>query len=348
MDNQAIRYALVGTGRISAKHLEAVRACLPAFDLVALCDTNPDALAAAVSMPGTKTYDDMDAMIVQQKPDLVALCTPSGLHAQQGTKAAKAGCHVITEKPMATRWEDGLMLEEACRKQGVQLFVVLQNRYNPTIEALKKAIDAGRFGRLYMITGNVFWTRPQSYYDQAPWRGTWALDGGAFMNQASHYVDMLTYLGGAVRKVQAMTATLARSIEAEDTGSVVLTYENGAIGNLNVTMLTYPKNREGSITVLGERGFARIGGSAMNEIEAWDFDHSLPEDEGIKGAGYATDSVYGNGHVRFYEGVARALARREKPEIDGSEGLKSLELLSAIYASARDEKTIYLPLSRHV
>jgi UDP-N-acetyl-2-amino-2-deoxyglucuronate dehydrogenase len=347
MTHHPIRYALTGVGRISTKHLDAVRDCSPAFELVALCDTNPSALAAVVSHPGVKTYDDFEAMLAEQKPDIVALCTPSGLHAAQGILAAKAGSHVITEKPMATRWEDGLMLEETCRKHGVQLFVVLQNRYNPTIEALKKAIDAERFGRIYMITGNVFWTRPQSYYDQAPWRGTWALDGGAFMNQASHYVDMMGYLGGAVKKVHASLATLARRIEAEDTGSVVLTYESGAIGNLNVTMLTYPKNREGSITVLGERGFVRIGGTAMNEIEAWEFDQPQPEDEGVAGASYAADSVYGNGHSRFYRGVVQALTAQIKPEIDGKEGLKSLELLSAIYASAQDEKTIMLPLARH-
>jgi UDP-N-acetyl-2-amino-2-deoxyglucuronate dehydrogenase len=201
-----------------------------------------------------------------------------------------------------------------------------------------------RFGRIYMVNVNVFWTRPQSYYDSAAWRGTWEFDGGAFMNQASHYVDLLDWLIGPIESVQAIMGTLARDIEVEDTGILGVKWRSGAIGSMNVTMLTYPKNLEGSITILGERGTVRIGGVAVNEIQHWEFAEKRPEDELVKQASYETTSVYGFGHPLYYDNVIKVFRGEATPETDGREGLKSLETLIAAYRSARDGSRISLPL----
>jgi UDP-N-acetyl-2-amino-2-deoxyglucuronate dehydrogenase len=191
---------------------------------------------------------------------------------------------------------------------------------------------------------NVFWSRPQAYYDSAKWRGTWEFDGGAFMNQASHYVDLLDWMVGPVESVQAYTATLARDIEVEDTGVMGLRWRSGALGTMSVTMLVYPQNFEGSITVIGERGTVRIGGLAVNEIQHWQFADKLPEDERVKQSSYQTTSVYGFGHPLYYENVIQALRGQAEPETDGREGLRSLELLVATYLSARDGRRVTLPL----
>jgi UDP-N-acetyl-2-amino-2-deoxyglucuronate dehydrogenase len=232
----------------------------------------------------------------------------------------------------------------ACDAAGVRLFVVKQNRRNATLQLLKRAVEEDRFGRIYMASLNVFWTRPQEYYDSAKWRGTWEFDGGAFMNQASHYVDLLDWLIGPVESVQAYTATLARDIEVEDTGVLAVRWRSGALGTMSVTMLTYPKNLEGSITILGEKGTVRVGGLAVNEIQHWEFADKRPEDDKVREASYATTSVYGFGHPLYYENVLRTLRGEAEPETDGREGLKSLELLIATYLSARDGKRVTLPL----
>ena len=272
------------------------------------------------------------------------MATPSGLHPDQAVEVAASGRHVITEKPMATHWHDGLRMVKACDDANVRLFVVKQNRRNPTLQLLKKAIDNGRFGRIYMVNLNVFWTRPQEYYDSAAWRGTWEFDGGAFMNQASHYVDLLDWLIGPIESMQAYTATLARNIEVEDSGVLSIRWRSGALGSMNVTMLTYPKNLEGSICIIGEKGTARVGGVAVNEIQHWEFLESSDEDKHIDKASYETTSVYGFGHPLYYDNVINVLRGEAEPETDGREGLKSLEVLIAAYLSARDGKRVALPL----
>jgi UDP-N-acetyl-2-amino-2-deoxyglucuronate dehydrogenase len=250
----------------------------------------------------------------------------------------------MTEKPMATRWEDGKRMVAAADAAGVRLFVVKQNRRNATLQLLKQAVDKKRFGRIYMVNLNVFWTRPPEYYHSAKWRGTWEFDGGAFMNQASHYVDLIDWIVGPVESLQAYTATLARDIEVEDTGVLSLRWRNGALGSMNVTMLTYPRNLEGSITILGERGTVRIGGVAVNEIQQWEFATPDPDDDRVRDASYETTSVYGFGHPLYYDNVIKVLRGEAEPETDGREGLKSLEVLIAAYKSARDGKRVALPL----
>jgi UDP-N-acetyl-2-amino-2-deoxyglucuronate dehydrogenase len=224
---------------------------------------------------------------------------------------------------------------------------VKQNRLNPAIALLKQSIDTDRFGRIYLANTTVRWNRPQSYYDAAPWRGTWEFDGGAFMNQASHYVDMIQWLVGPVASVSAKTATLARRIESEDTGVAVLKFRNGAMGTIEVTMLTFPKNLEGSITILGENGTVKVGGTALNRIEQWEFASRNDEIDRAAEAQKAAPnplSVYGSGHKPYYENVVKVLRGEAVPGTDGREGRKSLELILAIYESARTDREVTLPL----
>ena len=339
-----IRFALVGCGRISANHFDALASHAADAELVAVADIDPAALARATEKTGAPGFPSLEALLRGSDPDIVILATPSGLHAQQAIRIAEAGRHAMTEKPMATRWQDGKAMVQACDEAGVHLFVVKQNRRNPTLQLLKRAVEAKRFGRICMVTVNVFWSRPQAYYDSAAWRGTWEFDGGAFMNQASHYVDMLDWLIGPVESVQAYTATLVRNIEVEDTGVLALRWRAGTLGSLNVTMVTYPKNLEGSITVLGEKGTVRVGGMAVNQIEHWEFDGKDPMDAEVEQAGYDTTSVYGHGHPRYYRNVIQTLRGTAAPDTDGREGLHSLEILIATYLSARDGRRVALPL----
>jgi len=342
--NRKVRFALVGCGRIAQNHFAAIRKHADRCELVDVCDMDPGAREAAAEQTGAKGHQRLENLLETTNADAVIIAGPSGLHPRQAIDVARSGRHVITEKPMATRWQDGLAMVKACDDAGVYLFVVKQNRRNPTLQLLRRTIDAGRFGRIYMVNVNVFWTRPQSYYDSAAWRGTWEFDGGAFMNQASHYVDLLDWLIGPVESVMAYTGTLARRIEVEDTGVAALKWRNGAMGSINVTMLTFRKNYEGSITILGEKGSARVGGVAVNEISHWDFDSEHPMDAEIKAASYETTSVYGFGHPLYYDNVIKTLRGEASPETDGREGLRSLELLIAMYRSARDGRRINLPL----
>ena len=342
--DRRIRFALAGCGRIAANHFASIDKHKERAELVDVCDTDPAALAKAVERTGAKGHESFTELLASTTADIVVLATPSGLHPEQAIETALTRRHVMTEKPMATRWQDGINMVRACDEAAVRLFVVKQNRRNATLQLLKRAVEKRRFGRIYMVNINVFWSRPQEYYDSADWRGTWEFDGGAFMNQASHYIDLLDWLIGPIESVQAYTATLARNIEVEDTGVMGVRWRSGALGSVNVTMLTYPKNLEGSITVLGEKGTVRIGGVAVNEILQWQFAEPDEDDERIKNASYETTSVYGFGHPLYYDNVIRVLRGEAEAETDGREGLKSLETLIATYLSARDGRRVSLPL----
>lgn len=344
ISDRKIRIAIVGCGRISKNHFGSIEVHAEQLELAAVCDTDLPTLAAHKDKYAVPGYEHLEEMLQKEKLDLIVLCTPSGLHSAQAELAAQCGVNVMTEKPMATRWHDGVRMVKACDDAGVRLFVVKQNRRNATLQLLKSAVEKERFGRIYMVNINVFWTRPQEYYDSAKWRGTWEFDGGAFMNQASHYVDLLDWLIGPIESLQAYTGTLARNIEVEDTGVASIKWRSGALGSMNVTMLTYPKNLEGSITILGEKGTVKVGGLAVNEIQHWEFAEAAPEDEKVKNANYETTSVYGFGHPLYYKNVIDVLRGHAEPETDGREGLRSLEVLIATYLSARDGKRVSLPL----
>jgi UDP-N-acetyl-2-amino-2-deoxyglucuronate dehydrogenase len=342
--DRKIKVALVGCGRIAENHFGAIEQHSSNMELVDVCDIDPLALEQAVKRTNAKGHSDLGDMLKLTTADLVILTTPSGLHPEQTVEVAKAGLHVMTEKPMATRWHDGVRMVKACDDANVRLFVVKQNRKNATLQLLKKAVEQKRFGRIYQVHMNVFWTRPQSYYDMGKWRGTWELDGGALMNQASHYIDLLDWIIGPVESIHAYTATLARDIEVEDSAVLNLKWRSGALGSVAVSMLTYPKNLEGSITILGEKGTVRVGGMAVNDVQIWDFAEPDEMDEKIKAASYETTSVYGFGHPLYYDNVIKTLRGDEMAETDGREGLKSLELLIAAYRSSRDGVRVSLPL----
>jgi UDP-N-acetyl-2-amino-2-deoxyglucuronate dehydrogenase len=340
---KVFRIALVGCGRIAKNHVDAIGR-IDGLEIVAACDddiSRAKAIAEPLSIPAFTSYEKMLADV---ECDVVAICTPSGLHPAQGVIAARAGKHVVTEKPMAISLKGADELVHACDAARVHLFVVKQNRLNAPVQLLKRAVDKGRFGRLYMASCTVFWARPQDYYDQAPWRGTWEFDGGAFMNQASHYVDLIQWLMGPVESVMAKTATLARKIETEDTGVAILKFRSGALGVIEVTMLTYPKNMEGSVTLLGEKGTAKIGGTAVNKVEHWDFAEPDPDDELARGIDLNPPNVYGYGHEGYYRNVLAVLRGDAKPDTDGRAGRKSLELILGIYESARTGREVPLPL----
>lgn len=338
-----VRIALVGCGRISANHFEAI-AKVEGLELSAVCDSVESRARAAGEQWQVPWFTSYEKMLAEADCDAVAITTPSGLHPAHGILAAKAGKHVISEKPMAITLASADALVKACDDAGVHLFVVKQNRLNATVQLVKRALDKGRFGRLFLANTTVHWTRPQSYYDQAPWRGTWEFDGGAFMNQASHYVDLMQWLVGPVESVVAKTATMARRIEAEDTGAAVLKFRNGALGVIEVTMLTYPKNLEGSFTLIGERGTVKVGGTAVNKIEHWSFADADPDDAEVERVNTEPPSVYGFGHEPYYRNVLRVIRGEAVPDTDGRGGRKSLELILGIYESAKTGREVPLPL----
>jgi UDP-N-acetyl-2-amino-2-deoxyglucuronate dehydrogenase len=337
------RIALVGCGRISKNHFDAI-ARIDGLELCAVSDNVADRASAAAEEQGVKSFTSYADMIKAAEADIITICTPSGLHATQGIAAAKAGKHVITEKPMAITLEQADGLVQACDSAGVRLFVVKQNRLNPSIQLLKRAVDKGRFGRIYLANTTVRWNRPQDYYDSASWRGTWEFDGGAFMNQASHYVDLIQWLVGPVESVVAKTATQARRIEAEDSGVAVLKFRNGALGVIEVNVLTYPRNWEGSISIIGEKGTAKIGGTAVNKVEHWSFAEYDDDDKLVDATQTNPPSVYGFGHEAYYRNVLSVLRGDAEPETDGRAGRKSLELILGIYESAKTGRDVPLPL----
>ena len=344
---ETFRIALVGCGRISKNHFDAIRK-VDGLSLAAVCDIDAERARRAgdeQGVPAYRTIDDMLHASDDEAPfDIVAVCTPSGLHSAHGAAAARAGKHVITEKPMAISLTQADDLVHACDEAGVQLFVVKQNRLNPPIQLLKRAVDKGRFGRIYMANVTVRWQRPQEYYDAEPWRGTWEFDGGAIMNQASHYVDLIQWLVGPVESVLAKTATQARRIEAEDSGVGLVKFRSGALGVIEVNVLTYPRNLEGSITVLGEKGSVKIGGTAVNRVEHWLFADYDDDDKLVDSASTNPPNVYGFGHEGYYRNVLSVLRGEAKPETDGRAGRKSLELILGLYESAKTGCEVPIPL----
>ena len=343
VSKRSFRIGLIGCGRISKNHFDAIER-VDGLELSAVCDTMIDRAERAGAEHGVPSFRSLDDMLRADVCDVVTVCTPSGMHSAHGIAAARAGKHVVTEKPMAISLAQADDLVRACDDAGVHLFVVKQNRLNPPIQLLKRAVEKGRFGRIYMANVTVRWQRPQEYYDAEPWRGTWEFDGGAIMNQASHYVDLLQWLVGPVESVLAKTATQARRIEAEDSGIGILKFRSGALGVIEVNVLTYPKNLEGSITILGETGSVKIGGTAVNKVEHWTFAQYDDDDKQVESANTNPPNVYGFGHEGYYRNVLGVLRGESKADTDGRAGRKSLELILGIYESAKTGCEVPIPL----
>jgi len=337
-----LRFALIGCGRISRKHVSALSE-LPGARLVAVCDTIEERARAAAEPLGIPCYTDYHEMMEKQKPDVVNVLTPSGLHAAHVLDVVRYGCHIVVEKPMALTLEQADSMIETCDRAGLKLFVVKQNRYNLAVQQLKRALDEGRFGKLVLGTVRVRWCRRQDYYDLDAWRGTWAMDGGVLTNQASHHIDLLEWCMGRVETVFARTETRLVDIEVEDTGVALLKFTNGALGLIEATTATRPKDLEGSISILGEKGSVEIGGFAVNEIRVWNFEEEGERDEEVRRTcSQKPADVYGFGHKLFLENVVQSIESGRRGLVDGLEGRKSLELINAIYESVETGREVLL------
>lgn len=341
-----LNFALLGCGRIAPKHVDALTSgAVPLARLVAVCDEKIERAKAIADKLGIPAFANRFEMMEQMgdKIDVVSILTPSGLHAQHTVDMAKFGKHIVVEKPMALTLQDADRMIAACDNAGIRLFVVKQNRYNLPVKKLRQALEAGRFGKLVMGTVRVRWCRTQKYYDQDSWRGTWAYDGGVFANQASHHVDLLQWMMGDVESVFAKTSTALVNIETEDTGVVVLRFKNGALGVIEATTATRPKDLEGSISILGEKGSVEISGFAVNEMKTWNFADTQPDDaEVLQKYRVNPPNVYGFGHNEYLNKVVESIRESRSALVDGLEGRKSLELISAIYESVETGKEVFL------
>lgn len=341
----SLRFALVGCGRIAKKHAEILSGGhVSGARLAAVCDIREDRAQAFGQTYGVPHFPGIRQMMEAQVGiDVVNVLTPSGLHAANTLELAAYGKHIVVEKPMALTVDDADRMIEACDLAGIRLFIVKQNRYNRAVVRAREALDSGRFGRLVMGTVRVRWCRTQEYYDQDDWRGTWELDGGVFANQASHHVDLLQWMLGEWESVYAKAGTSLVDIEAEDTGVAVIKFRNGALGVVEATNATRPSDLEGSLSLLGERGSAVIGGFAVNQVETWQFAQPEAGDEDVVGVCRETPpSVYGFGHIPYLEHVVRCIEGERQALVDGLEGRRSIELISAIYESIETGREVFL------
>lgn len=339
-----LKFALLGCGRIAKRHSELLgNRIIAQAELVGVCDIVQEKSEMIGREFGVPFFSDIDEMLQTVKVDVVVVLTESGAHAEHVIKVAGYGKHVVVEKPMALTLDDADAMIEACDRAGVKLFVVKQNRFNVPVMKLREALDANRFGKLVLGTVRVRWCRPQEYYDQDEWRGTWAMDGGVLTNQASHHLDLLEWMMGEVESVQALAATALVDIETEDTAVVILRFRNGALGVIEATTATRPTDLEGSLSVLGERGTVEIGGFAVNELKVWKFtDPDANDDTVIKDFSVNPPNVYGFGHQAYYEHVVDSILNDTKQLVDGLEGRKSLELINAIYESVETQMPVAL------
>lgn len=339
--SMTIRFALVGCGTIAAKHVEAISR-IEGAAISAVCDRVADAARKLGEGLGVPYFTSAAAMAEAVDFDVFSILTPSGDHAVQVLDLARFGRHFIIEKPMALRIDDADRMIAACDEAGAKIFVVKQNRYNPPVVALRQAVDDGRLGKLVMGTVRVRWARHQAYYDQRPWRGTWAQDGGVLTNQAAHHIDMLIWLMGEVESVSAMTATRLANIEAEDTGVAILRFASGALGVIEATTGARPKDLEGSLSLMGEKGAVEIGGYFMNELKTWNFVDPVPDDADIFQRFGTTPKISAWNLEQYLRGAIASLREGRAGLVDGLGGRRSLELISAIYESAETGKTISL------
>jgi len=349
MINKTYKFGIVGCGRIFKKHLDAITAIGNA-QLVSVCDCDiKKAKTASELANGIPYYDSYDEMLSKEDVDLVCILTPSGLHAEKTIDIVnKYKKHIICEKPMALKLEDADDMIQACDENGVRLFVVKQNRYNLPVMKVREALEHGRFGKMIMGTVRVRWCRRQSYYDQAAWRGTWALDGGVIANQASHHIDMLEWMLGDPVSVMAVNGTYLVDIEADDTCAALIKFRSGAIGIVEATTATRPGDLEGSLSLLGSNGSVVIGGFAVNKLESWSFEDETESQRNavLEEFSEMPPNVYGFGHKRYLEHIIDCLEKNVRALVDGLEGRKSLELINAIYESTETGKEVFLRYQR--
>lgn len=335
----ALRVALVGCGNVARKHVAALRALGDELEVVGAVDPDGEARRETAQALQTAEFEDLKTLLATEPVDLVSLATPTGLHPEQAVEAAEAGADVLTEKPLGTSLEHARQMVGRLDELQRRLFVVKQLRHHPLFDAVRRAVQQGRFGRIYTVGMQIFWTRPQAYYDSSAWRGTRRFDGGALMNQASHYVDLMDWLFGPVARVHAIGGALGRAIEVEDTAVVSLSWTEGFVGSLHVTMLTYPKNIATNLTVIGEQGTVRLGGMACEEVEVWEFADTRPVDQQLSELSSQVFPALRCGHRSVYQGVAATLRGEAGAVVSGRDGLRSLAIIDAAYRALNQGTT---------
>lgn len=339
-----LRFALIGCGNIAKKHAHAVKEYVDGAEIGAFVDLDIQRARDFSQKYGAPAFSSVKEMMqaLDDQIDVFSILTPSGAHCANVLELVEYGRPLVVEKPLALRLEDADRMIEACDEHGVRLFVVHQNRYNPPIVKAREALEQGRFGRLVMGTVRLRWMRDQAYYDSEAWRGTWAHDGGVFMNQAVHHIDMLSWFMGNAETVRSMAATRLVKIEAEDTGVAIIRYNSGALGVLEATTGARPKDLEGSISILGEKGCVVIGGFFMNELVTWNFKDKQPIDDEVFENYGKNPPQFGHNLGEYLKGVVAALATKKAALVDGLEGRKSLELITALYESIENDADVQI------
>ena len=343
-----MKYALIGCGRISPNHIEAAKN--NKLEFVSMCDIDPEVMkekSERFGLEGVKKYTDYHELLENEKPELVAIATESGKHAAIALDCIAAGCNVIIEKPIALSIADAQAIVDAGKKAGVVVCANHQNRFNKSVQYIRKALEEGRFGKLSHGAAHVRWNRGKSYYDQAPWRGTWAQDGGCLMNQCIHNIDLLRWMmGDDIDEVMAYTDQLQHNyLEAEDLGMAIVKFSNGSYGLIEGTTNVFPKNLEETLYLFGEKGTAKAAGTSDNIIEEWRFADELDNSEEVKEQfSENPPNVYGFGHTPLYADVIDAIKTGRAPLVDAEAGMRALELVLAIYKSAAEHRPVKLPL----
>lgn len=351
---KAMKYALIGCGRIAANHIQAVLNNKGKLELTAVCDILPERMEELLAKHNLAEdtsilrYTDYKRML-KEHPDiqLVSIATKSGLHAEIALYCIDMGVNLIIEKPMAMSIADADEIIRRAEEKHVKVSACHQNRFNVAVQQLRKAVEEGRFGRLSHGSIHVRWNRNKGYYDQASWRGTWAQDGGALMNQCIHGIDLLRWMmGGEVVSVYGQTRQqLHHYLEAEDLGMAVITFKNGAVATIEGTTNVYSQNLEETLYIFGEFGTVKLGGKSTNNIDVWDFADETEDDKENKGLKEATSNVYGNGHTSLFADVVDAIENDRQPYVDARAGRDALEMVLAIYKSAAEGRAVQLPLT---
>lgn len=348
-DNTNMRYALIGCGRISPNHIVAAKN--NELEIVAVCDIEESCMADKILKfklnDTVMKYTNYQEMLEKEKPELVAICTESGKHAEIALFCIKHGCNCIIEKPIALSLADADAIISASIKYHVKVCACHQNRFNKSVQIIREAIDMNRFGRLFYGTAHVRWCRDHEYFDRASWRGTWEQDGGALMNQCIHSIDLLRWMmGSEIEEVIGMTDRLNHPyIEAEDMGIALIKFKNGSYGIIEGTTDIYPKNLEETLYIFGEKGTVKAGGQSVNVIEEWRFSDMLDDPKEVKERFHENPpNVYGYGHTPLYADVINAIKHDRQPYVNAMEGKKALELVLAIYKSAAEGIRIRFPL----
>ena len=345
-----MNYALIGCGRVATNHIKA--AVNNKLNIVAVCDTLPEAMEVLLAKHGlenatsNKRYTNYKQMIAENDITLASIATKSGIHAEIALHCIENDVNVIIEKPMAMSIDDAEEIIRRSEEKGVKVSACHQNRFNIAIQELRHALEAGRFGRLSHGSIHVRWRRNRDYYTQAPWRGTWAQDGGCLMNQCIHGIDLLRWMmGDEVEEVYGVTKQQFHGyLECEDIGMAVVKFKNGAVGTIEGTTNVYPKNLEETLCMFGETGTVKIGGTSANNIDVWNFADESEGDQKNKALQEASSNVYGNGHTSLFADVIDAIENDRKPYVDAVAGRNALEMILAIYQSAATGKPVKLPL----